>query len=261
MSTSPFPGMDPYLEDARMWAGVHSRLLNAISEDLGDRLAPTFIVTIEERVYIATPDDLATSRQLVPDVLVVSGQDRPLPAAGGLAITPPLLIEPLVEEEIHDRYLEIRDTRSRAVIATIEVLSPANKAPGTRGRDAFLRKRQAVIASHTHWIEIDLLRAGERPAEVRGWGDYYALLHRGEAGMRFAVWPWNLRKPLPTIAVPLRPPFADVPLDLQAALATVYRRGHYADAIDYDAPVPPPPLSSNDAQWVADQVQAWRAAR
>ena len=258
---SPFPGMDPYLEAPSGWAGVHSRLINAISDDLGDRLASAYIVTIEERVYIATPDDLMAVPAIVPDVFVITAGRQELPAAGGSPITPPVLIEPLIEEEVHDRYLEIRDTRSRAVITTIEILSPYNKAAGTRGREAFLRKRQAVLASQSHWIEIDLLRAGERPPEARGRGDYYALLCRGEAGARYAVWAWRLRERLPTIAVPLRAPDADAPLDLQAMLETVYRRGHYADALDYQAPVPPPPLAPGEANWAEEQLRAWRANR
>lgn len=257
---SPFPGMDPYLEAPSGWAGVHSRLINAISDDLGDRLAPAFIVTIEERVYIATPDDLMVVPAVVPDVFVISAGRQELPTVGGPAITPPVLVEPLVDEEVHDRYLEIRDTRSRAVITTIEVRSPYNKAAGTRGRQAFLRKRQAVLASQTHWIEIDLLRAGERPLEARGRGDYYAMLRRGESGARYAIWAWRLRERLPTIAVPLRPPVADVPLDLQDMLETVYRRGHYAEALNYQAPVPPPPLEPDDAHWVAEQLQTWRGS-
>lgn len=258
---SPFPGMDPFLEAPSAWAGVHSRLINAISEDLGDRLAPAFIVSIEERVYIATPDELMTVAAVVPDVFVISAGRQSVAAAGSPSITLPVLVEALVEEEVRDRYLEIRDTRSRAVITTIEILSPYNKAPATRGREAFLRKRQAVLASQTHWIEIDLLRAGERPPEVRGRGDYYTLLHRSDAGPWYAVWGWQLHDRLPTIAVPLRASDADVALDLQVILETVYRRGHYAEALDYRAAVPQPPLTPGDSTWVAEQLQRWQALK
>ena len=210
---SPFPGMDPYLEAGAGWAGVHSRLINAVSEDLADRLMPAFLVTIEEG-----------------------------------------LIEPLLDPEVHDRYVEIRDSLGREVVATIEILSPRNKAPGAPGREAFLRKRSAVFQSGSHWIEIDLLRGGERPPDVRGRSDYYVLLKRGGVAHPFEVWFFDLRDPLPTIAVPLRPPLPDVPLDLQAALSTVYRRGHYADVLPYGSPVPPPPLDPADASWVAAQI-------
>lgn len=146
------------------------------------------------------------------------------------------------------------------MITTLEVLSPANKAPGTQGRTQFLHKRQAVMASHTHWIEIDLLRGGERPVELRGRGDYYALLRR-EGARVYEVWVASLRDRLPIITVPVRAPTPDVPLDLQTLVETVYRRGYYADSIDYGKPVPPPPLSPADAEWVQQQVRSWSERR
>ena len=43
---SPFPGMDPFLEEPAGWSGVHSRLINTISDELAARLVPTFFVHI-----------------------------------------------------------------------------------------------------------------------------------------------------------------------------------------------------------------------
>jgi hypothetical protein len=258
---SPFPGMDPYLEEPSRWGGVHSRLINAISDDLADQLAPHFFVEIEERVYIVSPED--RRRVIVPDVFVVTG---PPPARARItrgAITAPTLIEPLDEPEIRDRFIEIRDATSREVVTTIEVVSPFIKTSGVRAREAFLDKRARVMASPVHWIEIDLLRAGERPIEVAGQSDYYALLRRTRQAQPrpFEVWFIDLRDPLPTIAVPLRPPFEEAALDLQAALDTVYARAHYADSLDYDRSIPPPALLPADAAWAEARVQAWRAAR
>ncbi|HIK44304.1 MAG TPA: DUF4058 family protein, partial [Leptolyngbyaceae cyanobacterium M65_K2018_010] len=48
---SPFPGMDPYLEDPTLWAGVHQRLIVAIANALAPQLRPKYIVAVEERVY------------------------------------------------------------------------------------------------------------------------------------------------------------------------------------------------------------------
>lgn len=249
---SPFPGMDPFLEAPAVWAGVHSRLINAISEDLADQIMPAFLVTIEERVYLLDPE-VSARLPLVPDVLVVRGVDAGNTATAGV-ITPPTLIEPLIDPEVHERFVEIRDRLSREVVATIEILSPWNKAPGTPGQEAFLRKRAAVFQSGSHWIEIDLLRSGERPPDIRGQSDYYALLKRGGIARPYEAWFIDLRDPLPTIAVPLRPPWPDVPLDLQKILSTVYRRGHYSDVLQYESPAPSPVLNPADARWVADQV-------
>lgn len=187
---SPFPGMDPYLEAPTCWAGVHHRLLSAIADTLGDALAPAFIIAVEERVYIATPDDLLKLPWLQPNVFLVRASDHASTNAFSTVITPPLVIEPLEEEEVREHYLEILDTETRAVVATIEVLSPTNKAAGTSGREKFL--------------------------------------------------------------VP------DTPLDLQAIVELAYRRGHYDIAINYDRPAPPPLMSSDDAQWIREQIAAWR---
>lgn len=51
---------------------------------------------------------------------------------------------------------------------------------------------------------------------------------------------------MPTIAVSLRPPFKDMPLDLQAAFDATYERACYADSIDFSQ-MPPPPLRDKDA--------------
>ncbi len=233
---SPFPGMDPFLEELRRWVGVHSWLINSISDDLADRVSPDFFVEI-----------------------VVSGQ-REEPSAMAGVITAPTLIEPLYDVEIRDRYIEIRDTVNRDVVATIEVLSPYNKAAGTQGREAFLQKRKTVMASGVHWIEIDLLRAGERPPEVAGKSDYYALLKRGGTPGPFEVWHFDLRDTMPTIAVPLRLPHDDVPLDLQLVFDDVYARGHYAESTNYSGDSPLPRLRPADAAWVEECVQQWRSA-
>lgn len=260
MNKSPFPGMDPFLEESAEWGGVHTRLINSISDQLADLIAPDFSVKIEQRVYIITPDD-AQRRSIVPDIYVLHGRQPATQALGLMGITPSVLVEPMYDPEVRDRYIEIRDNHNREVITTIELLSPFNKAPGTPGREAFLQKRRNVTASHTHWIEIDLLRGGERPGEVANKSDYYTLLKRGGTFGPFEVWYFDLRDRMPTIAIPLRPPFEDAPLDLQAAFADSYRRGHYADDIDYTGRVPPPALRPADANWVQTQLAAWRAER
>ena len=165
------------------------------------------------------------------------------------------------EAEIRDRFIEIRDSSNREVVTTLEVLSPFNKDASTQGREAFWRKRKAVMASRTHWIEIDLLRAGERPSEVADKSDYYALLKRGGVPLPYEGWLFDLRDRMPTIAVPLRPPFEDVPLNLQTVFETVYARGHYAEAIDYSGSPPLPRLRPADANWAQEQIREWLAAQ
>jgi hypothetical protein len=249
--------MDPFLEQPAIWAGVHHRLITTLSDMLTERVWPAYFVQIEERVYVIAPEH-PDRRMIVPDVFVVRGAPTAAPAPMVEAITAPTLVAPLLDLEVRAWYIEIHDTRSREVITTIEVLSPFNKASGTQGREDFLRKRGRVMGSRASWLEIDLLRAGERPIEVVGKSDYYALLKRGDITDHFEVWYSDLRDPLPTIAVPLRPPDADVPLNLQTALETIYVRGGYAAAVDYDAPIPVPLLTPPDAAWAATCLDTWR---
>jgi hypothetical protein len=194
--------MDPFLEEPSGWTSVHHRLISVISDTLTEQVAPHFSVSIEERVYISDDDDPDVRRQLAPDIFLVQRPSASSTSPADTATaTPPTIIERLVPLEVHDRFLTIYDRRSRELVTTIEVLSPWNKARGTRGRREFLAKREVVFSTRTHWIEIDLLRAGERPEEVEGQSDYYALLRRGDGSGKLAVWYVDLRDPLEAAAL------------------------------------------------------------
>jgi len=252
--------MDPYLEDASRWADFHPTFIVALRRQLSRLVSPHFHVDIQEQVYLTEPGE-AERRRIAPDVFVTVGPATPAaPASGAMAITTPVVETPQPESEPRQRYLEIRDARTREVVAILEVLSPTNKARGTPRREAFLRKREAVMASGTHWVEIDLLRGGERPPDVRRPSDYYALLKRAGADAQLEVWYFDLRDALPVIAVPLRPPFEDAPLALAGVLDETYADGFYADKLDYAGPVPPPRLRPADAAWAETQVRAWLSA-
>jgi hypothetical protein len=259
---SPFPGMDPFLETPDVWSSVHVRLINAISDFLSPRVRPHFFVDIQQHVYLLTPDD-QPENPIVPDAYVVRTPNFAQPVALAGTVTPPTLIEPLdaQELEIREEFIEIRDKRNREVVTIIELLSPFNKSAGTLGQRAFQKKRKTVMRSDVHWLEIDLLRADTRPPEVTGKSAYYALLKRGNQATPYEVWYFDLRDPMPTIAVPLRPTFADVPLDLQAVFADMYQRAYYAESIDYTGEPPAPRLKPADANWVKTQIKAWQAQR
>lgn len=256
---SPFPGMDPYLESPVEWPDLHVRLMVEISRQLTAQVAPHFYVRVEQRVSLLGPSD-PERRVIIPDVYLAQTNHPSNGTAVAAGIAAPTLVTVLEELELREHYVEIYDARSREVVATLEVLSPVNKAGGPK-QAAFLDKRRAVMASPAHWIEIDLLRSGERPPEVAGKSDYYTLLKRGGTPGPLEVWYSNLRDPLPTIAVPLRPPFSDVPLRLQEALDAAYTAARYDDQLDYQDPPPPPPLPPADLAWATGRIAQWRAAR
>ena len=253
---SPFPGMDPYLEDTPLWRAVHQRLISAIDEQLSVNLPRGFITTIEERAYIAEAD-----QSVGPDALILRSLSPPTVAPRGTTeaavMEAPFSIT-FVEEEVHERFIEIRlSRRPEPVVAVIEVLSPTNKMREAYGRDSYVKKREELIRSAVHFVEIDLLRAGlptvavppdavTRQATTR-W-DYITCLHRAREGKTFHFWPMSLRQTLPVLGIPLTEGYPSVAIDLQACVDHVYRIGHYDERIDY-ALEPVPPLSPEDAAW------------
>jgi hypothetical protein len=154
---------------------------------------------------------------------------------------------PQQQDTFSEPYIEIRDRDGEVVITVIELLSPTNKRPGS-DRGHYLAKRKQYLASSAHYVEIDLLRGGERmPADDLPDCDYCVLVRRSENRPRAGVWPLRLRDRLPLIPIPLRAPDPDARLDLQELLHQVYDRAGYRYRI-YAAP-PRPPLHPEDARW------------
>lgn len=257
---SPFPGMDPYLERPDRWSGVHTRLIAVIGELLARQVAPRFFVDSEDNVYIL--DDLDPGRSYVrPDLSIVEAGPLGSISATRSRIAAPLLVEMPEVLEVRVPFLKIVDTQNREVVTTIEVLSPINKVAGSNGHEEFLRKRDKVLRSTSHWLEIDLLRGGTRPPGIPADRDYSAVLHRARDRAHMEAWLVDVQQELPTIAAPLLPEFDDVPLSLQEAVDTVYTRYRYDTAIDYEAEPPLPAFSPADVRWIRARIAAWSDGR
>jgi hypothetical protein len=80
------------------------------------------------------------------------------------------------------------------------------------------------------------------------------FLSRAQRRQDVEVWPIPLASPLPEVSVPLLAGDADVLLDLQQALTTVYDILGYNELIDYRQP-PPGPLSAAEVAWVSEQLR------
>jgi hypothetical protein len=168
------------------------------------------------------------------------------------ALVEPVVLTVPVPVEHREAFLSIRLRETREVIAVIGLLSPANKRPGSDGRREYLGKRDEVLETKPHLVELDLLRGGERLPTVEPLpaGDYFAFICRGNRRPRVEVYAWGLRGPLPTIPVPLVNPDPDATLDLQAIFTSVYDRAGYDYSLDYRAPLDPP-LREADNAWAS----------
>jgi hypothetical protein len=49
---SPFPGMNPYLEQDDAWHDFHERFLPLVAELLGSQVFPNYLVKVEKHIYI-----------------------------------------------------------------------------------------------------------------------------------------------------------------------------------------------------------------
>lgn len=252
---SPFPGMDPYLEHPTLWPEVHTRLIVALADTLGPVLRPRYRVAVEQRTYLAllAPDDLVG----LPDLSVVREKPGPTYAPTVSATVPvaaPLVAEVPLPEERRERYLEVRDVVSGEVITVIELLSPSNKHPG-EGRRVYEEKRNRVLGSRTHLVEVDLLRGGESmPMRVQGDGrrsHYRILVSRSDHRPRADLYSFTLRDPIPAFPLPLRRGDPEPTVDLGALLHDLYERAGYDLAVDYRKD-PAPPFDESDALWASD---------
>ena len=79
---SPFPGMNPYLEQEDAWHDFHERFLPLVAERIAAQVDPRYIVKIDEHIYIKahyqtyiydgapdpplTPHDEVWARQFLP---------------------------------------------------------------------------------------------------------------------------------------------------------------------------------------------------
>ncbi len=164
------------------------------------------------------------------------------------------MLTTLLDEEIRESHLKIVDAQGKTVVAVIEVFSPANKVAGARGRTSYIEKRAEMMRSQSHWMEIDLLRAGEPivAKETLPEGDYFVHVSRAQKRPRGYVWPIRLEERLPVVGVPLGGDDPDAPLDLQAVLDASYKSGAYDLEVDYRRE-PSPPLAEGRRIW-ADRL-------
>jgi hypothetical protein len=224
--------MNPFLEQEDTWPDFHHRFIDRMADGIAEQVEPRYLVKIEER--------RGELQRLQPRRFRVNPRYQ-------VKIEVHLL--PWLEAE-RQAFLEIRDRFSRELITVVEFLSPTNKG---RHREQYLLKRDQVLISTAHLVEIDLLRGGNTPpAPDRPECDYSVMVSRAEQRPEAGFWPIWLREPLPVVPIPLRAPDHDATLDLQGLLHRVYDAARYAYYI-YEVP-PSPPLSPEMEAWARQFV-------
>ncbi len=250
---SPFPGMDPFLEQPAFWQDFHHEFISCWREAIADRLPDSYDARIGERVNL-TQLDPGVVKLISPDVAISRGPRVARDAHdGGVAILEPEVIPQSYVEEIRESYIEILHRSDRSLVAVLELLSPTNKTGS--GFFEYEYKRSTILKQKVHLLELDLLHAGDPPTLLRPLprSDYRALLTRAERRADCHVYSLSMRHPLPVLPVPLRAPDPDIHVDLQTAFDLAYQRGRYARSIRYDQPLDFE-LPAVDLAWIAERV-------
>ncbi|HEY7428090.1 MAG TPA: DUF4058 family protein [Gemmataceae bacterium] len=220
---SPFPGMDPYLEDEALWPVFHHQLVMCLYQILLPGLVDRYRARVNQRHYV-TEQALFTS---------------------------------VMREEHHEDFIEIRQRSDGRLITLVDVVSPANKATST-GRSAYLDKRREGKTANANLVELDLVLQGQPTLEYSRDGlpdwDYAVTVTRSTQPERYEIYTATLQKRLPRFRLPLAADDRDTVLDLHTAFTRCYDQGGFAAKIDY-AKDPSTPLNSEDRQWLQEVLK------
>lgn len=258
---SPFPGMDPWLESTRYFGDLHDSLIYGLQQAIQPQLPEYYVARKTVRVILEAPE-----RRAGPDVFIArSGAEAKgeFPGVATIGETGPLVVTADVPEveEVEESFLDIYriDESPHRLVTSIEVLSPTNKGMIGSGRQEYLRKQWAVIKSKVNLVEIDLLRGGQHTTAVPeekisefDHFDYHVCLWFVGQPERFFVYPFELRDPLPEIAIPLEPADPTLTIALQPIMETGYEVGAFNRQIDYQTDIPEPPLTEEQQRWARD---------
>src|SRR5262245_28734444 len=220
---SPFPGMDPYLEDEKLWPAFQHQIVNCLYQILLPGLVDRYRARVGQRPY-ATEQALFTS---------------------------------VVREEHHEEYIEIRQRGDNRLVTLVDVVSPANKLTDA-GRAAYLNRRREGRTNNANLVEIDLVLQGQPMLEYSREGlpdwDYAVTVTRSTQPERYEIYAATLQKRLPRFRLPLAADDRDTVLALHAAFTRCYDQNNFAAKIDYQRD-PPTAIADEDRQWLHDLLK------
>ena len=246
---SPFPGMNPFLEQPRFWRDFHQSFAIYIRDALVPLVRPNYYVRIEERLYVSEwPHEEKQSLVGLSDLSLHNPIRESFDSTHATTLVAPLqVVVDIQNMETGLNSVEICDRNGDEIVTVIEILSPSNKFAGD-DRAAYLEKRAEILRTKANLVELDLLRGGPKlPSRGMTKCDYHILVSRASNRPQAAVWPFQLKDPFPRFLVPLRPTEEPVELNLKPILDRLYDNADYARFLYRSPPVPP--LSSEEMEW------------
>lgn len=220
---SPFPGMDPFLEEEKLWPAFQHQLVTWLYQILLPNLVDRYRARVAQLHY-TTEQPLFTS---------------------------------IVREEHHEDYIEIRQRSNGRLVTLISTVSIANKTSAS-GRQAYMEKRREGRSAAANLVEIDLLLQGQPMLEYSREGlpewDYAVTVTRASQPERYEIYTATLRKPLPRFRLPLAGDDRDLIVELQKAFSRAYDQGGFAGQLVYQRD-PAVSLENEDRKWVDELLK------
>jgi hypothetical protein len=204
---SPFIGMDPFLEEEKLWPEFQQQFVAGLYQFLLPCLVDRYRARVGVRSYH------------VELVLFTS-----------------------VQRELHEeQYIEIRERSDGRLVTLIDVVSPGNKTTGV-GRDAFLATRKLAESQHASSVEIDLITHGQPLLDFSRYAlpehDYTVTVNRSLAPTKYEIYALSLQKRLPKPKLPLAVDDRDALLDLQDVFRFAYDKGRFGQRLEYGKELP-----------------------
>ena len=240
-----YPGVNTHLNSFLQqpgggWESFHAGFINDLQGALDEYLPPNYYALAEKSLQISALPLSDEVRRTRPDIGIFRSESGRAPLAQSTQAAAPFATLPLIEviDDDMETVLSVVVYRVEAgempgvPVTRIELLSPANKYPGSDYRQYLARRRQTIRAD-INLIEIDLLHQQRTLLpEIPSYGDedddsrpYLIVVtrppHDHVAG-KIELYGADVLEPLPKVALPLAAQEVVV-IDFQVVYATTFR--------------------------------------
>lgn len=204
---SPFPGMDPFLEDPKQWPAFHHQMVAALYQLLLPGLVDRYRARVGARHYTS---ELA-------------------------------LFTSVLRENHAEEFIEIRARTDGRLVTLVDVVSPPNKSTPA-GRAAYLATRQGALGGRAAVVEVDLVTQGKPTLDYNRdtlpEHHYTVTVTRATTPDKYEIYTATVDKRLPKFKLPLAADDRDTVLDLQVAVARAFDQGNFGKQLDYAGALP-----------------------
>ncbi len=253
--------IDPFAEDARYFQQIHSGMIGALLNQMGDALLTAGYIGSKEvslQIVAQREPDISIERIAVMPPIMTDLEYAT--AATAILAEPGLEIDLYADEPELDA-IKIYDNQ-RELVTVIEIVSPRNKTHQPDIRRYQQQRQQLFLAQNVNVVEIDITRSVKRllehPFTLRP--PYHVAIF--VPGQRVRVITQELGEPLKRCALPLRREV--IPMELQRAYDEAYHAALIAPQIEqaqeYQVQFLPFPtlLEDNQRDTIMATVKMWQ---